>query len=52
MEAVACPKTGVLVHLKIQRGKEGMKGAKYNASIVATAGCTLRCLEACEPAEG
>jgi len=52
MKTVAYPKTGVLVHLEIQRGKEGMKGAKYNASIGATAGCTLRCLEACATAEG
>jgi len=51
-KSVACPKTGVLVHLEIQRGKEGMKGAKYNGSIGATAGCTLRCMEACATAEG
>ena len=40
------------MHLEIQRGKEGMKGAKYNDSIGATAGCTLRCMEACATAEG
>jgi hypothetical protein len=45
MKTVACPKTGVMLHLEIQRGKEGMKGSRHNASMGATAGCTLRLLE-------
>jgi hypothetical protein len=31
-------------HMEIQRGKEGMKTAKFNATMGATAGCTTRLL--------
>ena len=31
-------------HMEIQRGKEGMKSAKFNDQMGATAGCTLRLL--------
>jgi hypothetical protein len=31
-------------YMEIQRGKEGMKSAKFNSTIGATAGCTLRLL--------
>jgi hypothetical protein len=36
---------GILRHMEIQRGSEGMKTAKYNERVEATAGCTLRLLE-------
>jgi len=41
----ACPILGVIRHLEIQRGKEGMKNLKYNSTVGATTGCTLRLLE-------
>jgi hypothetical protein len=31
-------------HMEIQCGKEGMKTAKFNANMGATAGCTIRLL--------
>lgn len=31
-------------HMEIQRGKEGIKSAKFNEQMGATAGCTLRLL--------
>ena len=34
-----------MLHLEIQRGKDGMRGARHNGSLGATAGCTLRLLE-------
>ena len=47
MKSVACTKTGAMLHLEIQRGKEGMKTARHNSSMGATAGCTLRAMEGC-----
>jgi hypothetical protein len=44
-KSTPCPITGVLRHLEIQRGKQGMAAKKYNAIIGATAGCTLRLAE-------
>jgi hypothetical protein len=41
----ACPTTGVMTMMEIQRGKEGMKDKKYNRELGATTGCTLRLLE-------
>jgi hypothetical protein len=40
----ACPVTGIMRHMEIQRGKAGMKDAKFNTAIGATAGCTIRLL--------
>jgi hypothetical protein len=45
MKCIACPLTGCMINLEIQRGKEGMKDAKYNHLIGAMSGCTLRMLE-------
>ena len=36
--------TGVIRHMEIQRGKEGMKSAQFNDIMGATSGCTLRLL--------
>ena len=44
-KSTACPITGVLRCLEIQRGKQGMMDKKYNMTIGATAGCTLRLAE-------
>jgi hypothetical protein len=44
LKTAACHATGVLHQIEIQRGKEGMKTAKFNTTIGATAGCTLRLL--------
>ncbi len=41
----ACPITGIMTMMEIQRGKEGMKEKKYNRDLGATTGCTLRLLE-------
>jgi len=38
----ACPITGVIWHLEIQRGKERMKTKQFNREVRATTGCTLR----------
>jgi hypothetical protein len=35
---------GVIRHMEIQRGKEGMKSAKFNDIMGATSGCTLQLL--------
>lgn len=45
MKCTACPKTGCMLNLEIQRGKEGMKSRKHNQRIGATSGCTLRVME-------
>lgn len=45
----ACPITGIMTMMEIQRGKEGMKEKKYNKDLGATTGCTLRLLEATIP---
>jgi hypothetical protein len=34
----ACPITGVMHHIEIQHGKEGMKSAQFNAEVGATTG--------------
>jgi hypothetical protein len=44
LKTTACPITGVMRHLEIQRGKEGMKNSQFNAQVGATTGCTLRLL--------
>jgi hypothetical protein len=50
-KSAACPITGVIRSLEIQRGKQGMSSMKYNNAIGATAGCTLRLLEEAIPEE-
>jgi len=40
----ACPITGVIRHMEIQRGQEGMKTKQFNREVGATTGCTLRLL--------
>jgi hypothetical protein len=40
-----CPITGMMLHMKIQCGKEDIKNAQNFASVMgATSGCTLRLL--------
>ena len=43
-KTAACPVTGVLRQMEIQKGKEGMKSAQFNNTMGATAGCTVRLL--------
>jgi hypothetical protein len=43
-KTAACPITGAMRFMEIQRGKEGMKPQQFNKEIGATAGCTLRLL--------
>ena len=44
-KTVCCALSGLMLHMEIQRGKAGMKDAKYNRSHGATAGCTRRLTE-------
>jgi len=43
-KTTACPITGILRRMEIQRGKDGMKNMQFNKEVGATAGCTLRSL--------
>ena len=45
-KATACAKSKIMLHIEIQRGKEGMKNTKYHKELGATAACTLRLAEA------
>ena len=40
-----CAKTGVMAFMELQRGKVGMKYARYNRELGASAGCTTRLSE-------
>jgi hypothetical protein len=44
-KCTACPATGCMIALEIQRGREGMKNRQYNAAFGNTAGCTLRLMD-------
>ena len=41
----ACCQTGCMLHLELQRGKNGMQTSRHNRELGATAGCTLRLAE-------
>lgn len=41
-----CTVTGIIMHLEIMRGKEGMKSSKYQSEYGATTACILRHIEA------
>jgi hypothetical protein len=43
-KTTACPITGVMRYMEIQRGKQGMKNHQFNQQVGATGGCTLRLL--------
>jgi len=44
-KCTACSITGVMHCLEVQRGKVGMSVQKYNATLGATVGCSLRLIE-------
>ena len=44
-KCATCSQSGVMLHLELQRGKEGMRDAIHNRDIGNTAGCTLRLAE-------
>ena len=44
-KCTACSACKVMLHMEIQRGKEGMKNEKYNRELGATAACTVRLAE-------
>jgi hypothetical protein len=46
---IACGVLGILLCLKIRREKEAMKTKEFNASIGATAGCTMRLAQLAAP---
>ena len=41
----ACPVLGVMRHIEIQRGKDGMRHQEHNTTMGATSECTIRLLE-------
>jgi hypothetical protein len=41
LKTTACPVVGVMHHMEIQHGKEGMKSAKFNDTMGETTCCTL-----------
>ena len=45
LKNVACSKTGIILFLEIQRGKEGMRQAKYSREHGGTTACTMRLVE-------
>ena len=46
-KVAACPKTGCLLYLELQRGKAGMATSQYQQELGATAACTVRLAEGC-----
>ena len=40
-----CPKSGVMLFMELQRGRRGMRDAKYNRDLGSAAGCTVRLSE-------
>ena len=44
-KCTACPVSGIMLFLEIQRGKDGMKNQRLNNILGATAGCTVRMFE-------
>ena len=51
-KCIACPITGVMLFLEIQRGKDGMKDQLHHRALGATAGCTVRMSERCAQVKG
>jgi hypothetical protein len=43
-KTTACPITGAMRYMELQRGKNGMKNLQFNQQLGATGGCTLRLL--------
>ena len=44
-KTVCCARTGVMLHMELQRGKKSMPKEKYGEQFGATAACTLRLAE-------
>jgi len=44
-KVVACPVTGILLYLEIQKGCDAMRQADYSAELGGTAGCVVRLVE-------
>jgi hypothetical protein len=44
-KCTACPLTGCMLALEIQRGKDGMREQEYNREYGNTAGCTIRLMK-------
>ena len=45
LKAVACARTGVMMHLELQRGKTEMRKAEYSQTHMQTAACALRLMK-------
>ncbi len=41
LKVVACPMTGIMLHLEIQKGREAMRQAAYAAEMGVTAACIV-----------
>ena len=46
LKCVCCAVTGIMLYVEIQRSKEKMKQASFNAELGATAGCVVRMFDA------
>ena len=44
-KCMTCTATNVMLHLEVQRGKDGMKESRYHRELGATAACTVRLSE-------
>lgn len=44
-KVVACGKTGILIHLELQRGKAAMREAEFASNLLKTAACTARLIK-------
>jgi len=44
-KVVACPMTGILLHLEIQKGRDAMRQAAYSVELGGTAGCVVCLVE-------
>ena len=44
-KVVCDSRTGIMIYVEIQRGKDGMSDAKYNKTMMKTAACTARLIE-------
>jgi hypothetical protein len=42
LKTSACPITGVMRKIEIQKGKDGMKSQQFSQQVGATAGCNLK----------
>ena len=47
-KCVTCSKSNIMLHLELQRGREGMRDSEHHRELGATAACTVRLSEVCK----